>query len=138
MVKERKYIKQKLDDYRWICCLIDHTSHDLETCMKKTKDVMNKVSNYTGDFKIFASEQISRHMNECERLNAKIKKLSKEKLMVEAAIDTIEDFDVKQVMKLKYLEYLKWPEICSITKHHDKQCHKLHEKGLNLLRIIFS
>lgn len=132
MSKERKYIIQKLDDYRWICYNIDFTKKDLERWINEAERVVGNLS------KLDTKELRTLYMGICERLNGQIKELTKAKLFIDSAINAIEDSYIKQIMRLKYIEFLSWPKISDVINLPVKQCHELHEKGLVLLENILS
>lgn len=127
MKNEYECIKQKLEDHEWVCCLIELKKIELERWIKEAKKIAT-IAN--------TKSLMGLYLGICEKINAEIKKLSKEKSMVEDAINSIDDCDIKQVVTLKYIECLSWSGIHNITKLPDKDCHKLHEKGLDLLKTI--
>jgi hypothetical protein len=129
MKNEYECIKQKLEDHEWVCCLIELKKIELERWIKQTKKIVSIIN---------TKSLMGLYLEICENLNAEIKKLSKEKSMVEDAISSIDDCDIKQVMTLKYIECLNWSGIRNITNLPDKECHELHKKGLELLENILS
>jgi hypothetical protein len=132
MATEHGCIKQKLDDYRWICYNIDLTKKDLECWINEAKRVVCKLP------KLDTAELRSLYMGICERLNEQIMEMTKVKMLIDASINAIEDCDIKQVMRLKYIELLQWPDISNSVKLPMEQCHKLHKEGLELLEKILS
>ncbi|MBC3887249.1 hypothetical protein GH810_02855 [Acetobacterium paludosum] len=131
MRKENKDIKQRLEDYQWICFNLELTGCDLERWMNEAKKVMSGMP-----IRLDTKDLRATYLDICEKLNAKIKEAAEEKIIVEEAIRSIDNYDIEQVMWLKYIEFLSWTEISNKTNHSNKYCHELHEKGLELLEYV--
>lgn len=66
--------------------------------------------------------------------NDKQDKLLKEQLKIEKCIDRLEDSIDRNIMRLRYLEGMKWEKICVETNYSWEGIHKKHRKILNKIK----
>lgn len=62
--------------------------------------------------------------------NQKMVDLRKELAVIMRAIESIDDFTEKQVLRLRYIEGLSWEEICVRVGYSWRQTHRLHASAL--------
>ena len=54
---------------------------------------------------------------------------------VEHLISTIDDWTVERVMRLRYIDNLRWEDICCRVNYSWRQVHYLHADGLNQIEF---
>jgi len=69
------------------------------------------------------------------RYRAKLEELAAEQLAIEKAIETLEPAQ-RMLFRYRYLEGLKWEEVCIKINYSWKQTHNLHSAGLKQLRAM--
>lgn len=72
------------------------------------------------------------HIELQELYKAKIEELTKEQLAVEKAIETLGP-TARQLMRYRYLDGLKWEEVCVKLNYSWSQTHLLHAQILKCL-----
>lgn len=78
---------------------------------------------------------IDTYLDMIEDLNAEVKRLREVRREVEYLISTIDDWAVERVMRLRYLDNLKWEDICCRAEKSWQWVHVLHSKGLELIEF---
>ena len=76
---------------------------------------------------------VARHVELQERYEAKIAEMTKEMLLIEAAIDAL-DPTARMLLRYRYLDGLKWEEVCVRMNYSWMQTHRIHANALNQLR----
>lgn len=62
--------------------------------------------------------------------------LAAEQLAIETAIGSLEDSELRQLMRYKYIDGMKWEEVCLAIGYEWAQTHRKHAKALKLLREV--
>ena len=57
------------------------------------------------------------------------------KASINAEIDTLDDYDVKLVMKLRYLDFYSWSRIAAVLVVSESSVYRLHRDGLDKLTV---
>ena len=78
---------------------------------------------------------VARHVELQERYEAKIAEMTKEMLLIDAAIDAL-DPTARMLLRYRYLDGLKWEEVCVRMNYSWMQTHRIHANALNQLRDI--
>lgn len=73
------------------------------------------------------------HIELQERYKAKMEELAAEQLAIEAAIEPLEP-TARMLMRHRYLEGLKWEEVCIRMNYSWRQIHNIHGEALKQLR----
>lgn len=73
------------------------------------------------------------HIELQERYKAKMDELAAEQLAIEAAIEQLEPM-ARMLMRHRYLDGLKWEEVCLKLNYSWRQTHRLHGEALKQLR----
>ena len=76
---------------------------------------------------------VARHIELQERYEAKIAEMTKEMLLIEAAIDAL-DPTARMLLRYRYLDGLKWEEVCVRMNYSWMQTHRIHANALNQLK----
>lgn len=66
----------------------------------------------------------------------KIEALAAEQLAIETAIGSLGDSTLRILLRYKYLDGMKWEEVCLALGYEWAQTHRLHAKALELLREV--
>ena len=76
-----------------------------------------------------------RHIELQERYRAKLEELAGEQLAIEKAIETL-DQTQRLLMRYRYLEGLKWEEVCIKIGYSWTQTHEHHGRALQKLKEL--
>lgn len=76
---------------------------------------------------------IVRHQELLERYCAKLVEMEAEQLAVEQAIDALDPME-RMLMRYRYLDGLKWEEVCVKMGYSWRQTHRAHAKALEQLK----
>ncbi len=66
-----------------------------------------------------------------DRYNNKIEEIITERTRLEDLIDMLDDPLERAVMRYKYIEGLKWEEVCSKICYEWSQTHRIHKNALS-------
>ena len=77
---------------------------------------------------------IARHVELQEKYEAKIAEMTAEMLQIEAAIDKL-DPTARMLLRYRYMDGLKWEEVCVRMNYSWMQTHRIHANALNQLSI---
>ena len=75
---------------------------------------------------------VARHLELQERYEAKIAEMTKEMMLIEEAIDALEP-TARMLLRYRYLDGLKWEEVCVRMNYSWMQTHRIHANALNQL-----
>ena len=76
---------------------------------------------------------VARHLDLQEKYEAKIAKMTAEMLLIEEAIEKL-DPTARMLMRYRYIEGLKWEEVCVKINYSWMQTHRIHANALEQLR----
>ena len=76
---------------------------------------------------------IAKHLELQELYRAKLAELVEEQLTIEAAIESL-DLTARTLLRYRYIDCLKWEEICLRMSYCWRQTHNLHSKALEALK----
>lgn len=68
-------------------------------------------------------------------ISAEINELCRVKMAVNDAIDAVEDQRYRQVLEMRYRNYLSWEEIGEKLNYDPRHVQRLHGKGLLCVRV---
>ena len=77
---------------------------------------------------------IDRHAQLVEMYQEQLATLEAEQLAVETAIASLDDPTARRLMRYRYLDGLKWEEVCVRINYGWDQTHTIHRKALQQLR----
>ena len=77
---------------------------------------------------------IARHVELQEKYEAKIAEMTAEMLQIEVAIETL-DPTARMLLRYRYMDGLKWEEVCVRMNYSWMQTHRIHANALNQLSI---
>ena len=80
---------------------------------------------------------IARHVELQEKYEAKIAEMTAEMLQIEVAIETL-DPTARMLLRYRYMDGLKWEEVCVRMNYSWMQTHRIHANALNQLSIWLS
>lgn len=75
------------------------------------------------------------HMELQERYRAKLEELAAEQLAIEEAIEPL-DATYRMLLRYRYIDGLKWEEVCLKMNYSWRQTHYLHGRALQQLRDL--
>ena len=75
---------------------------------------------------------VARHAELQEKYEAKIAEMNAEMLFVETAMEKLEP-TARMLLRYRYLECLKWEEVCVKMNYSWMQTHRIHANALNQL-----
>lgn len=75
------------------------------------------------------------HIELMDRYKAKLEELAEEQLAIEKAIEALEPTQ-RMLFRYRYLEGLKWEEVCLKLNYSWRQTHNLHGAGLKHLQSM--
>ena len=76
---------------------------------------------------------VERHTELLERYRAKIAELDAAQAKIEDAIESLESIQ-RTLMRLRYIEGMKWEEICVALNYSWRQVHRTHAAALTRLK----
>lgn len=75
------------------------------------------------------------HIELQERYKAKLAELAKEQLAIETAIEPL-DTTYRMLLRYRYIDGLKWEDVCEKMNYSWRQTHYLHGRALQQLREL--
>lgn len=125
--KLKAYIKatEKIQD------LIDEIAL-LQSKVQKVTPTLSDMPMGTGTDK---SVIIATYLDMIKELEIEVKNLRESKRDVEHLISTIDDWAVERIMRLRYIDNLRWEDICCRVNYSWRQVHYLHADGLNQIEF---
>lgn len=78
---------------------------------------------------------IDTYLDMIDDLEKEVRILRNIRREVEYLISTIDDWTVERIMRLRYIDGLKWEEICVRANYGWTQVHKFHSDGLNSIEV---
>ena len=76
---------------------------------------------------------IARHVELQEKYAAKIAEMTAEMIQLEAAIEKLEP-TARMLLRYRYMDGLKWEEVCVRMNYSWMQTHRIHAAALNQLK----
>jgi DNA-directed RNA polymerase specialized sigma subunit len=76
---------------------------------------------------------VARHLELQDKYEAKIAEMTAEMLLIEEAIEALEP-TARMLLRYRYLDGLKWEEVCVRMNYSWMQTHRIHANALNQLR----
>lgn len=73
------------------------------------------------------------HIELQEKYNAKLEELAAEQLAIENAIESLDEVD-RMLLRYRYIDGLKWEEVCVKIGYSWTQTHEHHGRALRKLR----
>ena len=77
---------------------------------------------------------IDRHAQLIQMYQAHLVRLDEEQLAIETAIASLTDPTARRLMRYRYLDGLKWEEICVLINYEWSRTHEIHGMALKLLK----
>ena len=130
MTKERLRNYQKIKRERE---QLEHQLAEIETLLYYPKIPQMSDMPRGGSKEANPQEALAVHHIELQQLyKDKIKELAKEQLAIEKAIEPLGS-TARQLMRYRYLDGLKWEEVCVKLNYSWSQTHLLHAQILRLM-----
>ena len=129
---KKKQLKSYIKASEKIQDLIDEIAH-LKEKVHKVTPALSDMPMGTG-----TSDRagiIATYMDMINELEIEVKNLQIVKRDVEYLISTIDDWTVERVMRLRYIDGLKWEEICCRMNYEWAQVHRFHASGLSAIEF---
>lgn len=77
---------------------------------------------------------IDRHAQLVQMYQEQLARLNEEQLAVETAIESLEDPTARRLLRYRYIDGLKWEEVCVRIRYGWSQTHELHSQALKQLK----
>jgi DNA-directed RNA polymerase specialized sigma24 family protein len=77
---------------------------------------------------------IDRHAQLVQMYQEQLARLDEEQLAVETAIASLENPKARQLLRYRYIDGLKWEEVCVRIRYGWTQTHELHSQALKQLK----
>lgn len=138
LTSEHKEKIKYLSRYRYLNTEIDRK-------IKQLEDWRNKIYNVTGTLSDMPKspnrsnviENGIATIDEIEsRINKEIDELVALRAEIENKIDEVKDLKLREILKCRYLDFKTWEEIAYRNGFTWRNAYYLHEKALNLIKII--
>ena len=78
---------------------------------------------------------IDAYLDMISDLEREVRALRNVRREVEYLISTIDDWTVERVMRLRYIDNLRWEEICYRMNYEWAQVHRFHARGLEAVEF---
>lgn len=129
--------KKKLKSYIHANDKINDLIDEIELLRSKALKVTPTLSDMPkGSGSSDKSGVIDKYLDMVSDLEREIKRLYETKREVEYLISTVDDWTVERVMRLRYIDGMKWEDICCKINYSWQGVHNLHNKGLNGIEWI--
>lgn len=79
---------------------------------------------------------IDTYLDMIDDLEKEVRILRNIRREVEYLISTIDDWTVERVMRLRYIDNLRWEDICCRTNYEWAQVHRFHARGLEAVEFM--
>lgn len=76
---------------------------------------------------------VARHVDLQEKYAAKIAEMTAEMILIEEAIEALEP-TARMLLRYRYMDGLKWEEVCVRMNYSWMQTHRIHANALNQLK----
>ncbi|HEY5555878.1 DUF1492 domain-containing protein [Acetobacterium sp.] len=134
MTAANNAIKEKLRQYKTACERIDDLEQEIEVWMAKATSITSMISDMPkGSTHSGFDAIVVKYLSICVELDNQIKIAVKIKQEIDEMILTIQDGTTRRIMQLRYINQLRWEEICVRTDYEWAQVHRYHSKGLEIL-----
>lgn len=128
--------KKKLKSYTHANEKISDLIDEIELLRSKALKVTPTLSDMPkGSGTSDKSGVIDKYLDMVGDLEHEIKRLYNVKREVEHLISTIDDWTVERIMRLRYIDNLRWEDICCRVNYSWRQVHYLHADGLNQIEF---
>lgn len=130
--------KKYLNGYRNVCLKIVDLKEQLESLRlaeQQAKGQQLSDMPKGGHRQQDLSDVIIRIETLKDKIDKEIIKSMNRRIEIENTILGVEDAKEKTLLRLRYLEMLKWEEICVRMKYSWKQIHRLHAKALEKITV---
>ena len=71
-----------------------------------------------------------------ERININLDKLQKQRLYIENCINMLDNTTQRMIMRYRYIEGLRWEEVCVKMNYGWRQTHRLHTNALKNIKLM--
>ena len=128
--------KKKLKAYIFAGEKISDLIEEIEVLKAKALKVTPTLSDMPkGSGTSDKSGVIDIYLDMIHELECEARTLSDTKREVEHLISTIDDWAVERIMRLRYIDNLRWEDICCRVNYSWRQVHYLHADGLNQIEF---
>ena len=132
---------KKKQDYLWRYAAACEEMDQLEEEMLKWLGKANKLTATLSDMpaggdRLQMDDAICKYMEIMEMLNKKIAEAMAIKIEIDKYIDTIPNSRLKNVLRLRYTNGMKWEEICVKLDCSWQHVHRMHIYALEALEEI--
>ena len=128
-------------DYLWRYSAACKESEQLEEEMFKWLGKANKLTATLSDMpaggdRLQMDDAICKYLEIAEMLNKKISESMEVKAEIDKYIDTVSNSRLRNILKLRYINGMKWEEICCKLDCSWRSVHRLHIYALESLKDL--
>lgn len=130
--------KKYLNGYRNVCLNIADLQEQLESLRlaeQQAKGQQLSDMPKGGHRKQDLSDVIIRIETLKDKIDKEIVKSINRRIEIENTILGVEDATERRLLRLRYIEFLKWEEICVRMEYSWMQIHRIHKKVLEKIEI---
>lgn len=132
-------VKRVLQSYQYCLHQIDAACDEIEKLDTRRKRITVQYREVHGGGGSDYTEAVIENIKKLERdIVAKTKKLESERRVVEIWIDSLKDYQERQVLSLRYINGMKFEAIAEKLNYNQDHVKRLHGWGINKLRELFA
>ena len=132
-------VKRVLQSYQYCLHQIDAACDEIEKLDTRRKRITVQYREVHGGGGSDYTEAVIESIQKLERdIMTKTKQLEAERRMVEIWIDSLEDYQERQVLGLRYINGMKFEDIAKKLNYNQDHVKRLHGWGINKLRELFA
>ena len=132
-------VKRVLQSYQYCLHQIDAACDEIEKLDTIRKRITVQYREVHGGGGSDYTEAVIENIKKLERdIVAKTKKLESERRVVEIWIDSLKDYQERQVLSLRYINGMKFEAIAEKLNYNQDHVKRLHGWGINKLRELFA
>jgi len=137
MTDENKAKQDYLWRYSAACEEIEQLEDEMVMWMGKASKLTSTLSDMpTGGERMQMDDAVVKYLDIAEGLNAKIVEATVIKFDIDKYISTLPNSRLKNTLKLRYVNGMKWEEICCKLDCSWRQVHRLHIYALESLETL--
>ncbi|MBQ9572352.1 MAG: DUF4406 domain-containing protein [Acidaminococcaceae bacterium] len=132
-------VKRVLQSYQYCLHQIDAACDEIEKLDTRRKRITVQYREVHGGGGSDYTEAVIENIKKLDRdIVAKTKKLESERRVVEIWIDSLKDYQERQVLSLRYINGMKFEAIAEKLNYNQDHVKRLHGWGINKLRELFA
>ena len=132
---------KKKQDYLWrysaACEEMEQIEEEALRWLGKANKLTATLSDMpAGGERLQMDDAICKYLEIAEMLNKKISESMEVKAEIDKYIDTVSNSRLRNILKLRYINGMKWEEICVKLDCSWRNIHRLHVYALESLKVL--